>query len=265
VLSAEENIISRFVIFFIIFRNKSWTNEKRNRKCVGSLRTAAVAVVLFIQQHIISCCQICTMHAARKQLLLSGVYSRKTASVVGCVQQENNYCCRMCTAGKQLLLLDVYSRKTAAVVRCVQQENSCCCQMCTAGKQLRLSGVYSRKTTAVVGCVQQENSCCCRMCTAGKQLLLSDVYSCTSVPKSCLFFRQPVHLYRCVRPFVHPSVYVFLPICLSIPPSVSVLSHWSNEGYWQSLYTFRSICRVLHLLACSVHLPFSVPFRHKIT
>ena len=60
----------------------------------------------------------------------------------------------MCTAGKQLLLSDVYSRKTAVVVRCVQQENNYGCQVCTAGKQLLLSDVYSRKAAAVVRCVQ---------------------------------------------------------------------------------------------------------------
>jgi hypothetical protein len=85
---------------------------------VGSLRTAAVAVDMFIQQHIMYCRQICTVHAAGKQLLLSDVYSRKTATVVRCVQQDNSYCFQVCTAGQQLLLSGVYSRKTATVIRC---------------------------------------------------------------------------------------------------------------------------------------------------
>jgi hypothetical protein len=64
---------------------------------VGSLSTAAVAVVMFVQQHIMYYCETCTVHA----------YNRKTATLVGRVQQENSRCCQMCTAGKQLLLSDV--------------------------------------------------------------------------------------------------------------------------------------------------------------
>jgi hypothetical protein len=126
----------------------------------GSLRTATVSVVMFIQQHIMYSCQMCTVHAAGQQLLLSDVYSacsRKTAAVVGCVQQENSYYCRMCAGGRQLLLSDVYSRKTATVVGCVQKENSNCCQICTPGKQLLFIGVYIKKT-----------GYCRQVCTAGK-------------------------------------------------------------------------------------------------
>ena len=44
-------------------------------------------------------------------------------------------CCLVYTAAHNFLLLDMCSacsRKTATVVRCVQQENSYCCQVCTA-------------------------------------------------------------------------------------------------------------------------------------
>jgi len=127
-------------------------------------------------------------------------------------------------------LPDVYSRKTATVVECVQQDDSYFCQIRTAGKQLLLSGVYSRTIATFARCVQQENSYCYQVCTAGKRRLLSDVYSrkTATVVRS---FRQPVRLYRCVRPIFHPSAYVFLPICLSVSPSVPFLSYRSNGGY----------------------------------
>jgi hypothetical protein len=117
----------------------------------------------------------------------------------------------------QLQLSCLCSSTSCTVVRyvqCMQQENSYCCRMCTAGKQQLISGVYGRKTANVVRRVQQDNSYCCQMCTAGQQLLLPVVCNRTSIPKACASFRQPVHLYHCVRPFVHLSLYVFLPTCL---------------------------------------------------
>ena len=140
----------------------------------------------------------------------------------------------MCTAGKQLLLLDVYSRKTAAVVRCVQQENSCCCQMCTAGKQLRLSGVYSRKTTAVVGCVQQESSCCCQMCTAAhpsqNPVYFSDsLFTCIAVSVH-LSIRLSTCFYRSASQYLRQSLFYHIGL-MKVIDKAYTLSVLSVEFY----------------------------------
>jgi hypothetical protein len=172
----------------------------------------------------------------RKQLL-PYVYRRKTAAVVRCVQQE-----------------------TTVVVRCVQQENSCCyqmcttgniccCQMCTAVKQIQLSDMYSSKTS-----------------TAVKQLQLSDMYSNISISKACLSFRQPFYLIP-VSP-ISQSFYllisVFLPICLSVSPSVLILSYGLMTLFNKACTHFSNL-RILYLSAYSFCVAFSVSFHHKAT
>ena len=85
------------------------------------MKSGTVNVLRWFSAHSYNCC--CHVYTAAHHVLLSDMYSacsRITATVVGCVQQENSYCCQMGTAGKQLLLSDVQSRKTATVVRCVQ-------------------------------------------------------------------------------------------------------------------------------------------------
>ena len=102
-----------------------WLSAQLLLSCLySSTSCTVVRYVQCMQQENNYCCRACT---AGKQLLLSDVYRR-----------INSYCCQMCRAGNQLLLSYMQSRKSATVVRCVQQDNSYCC-----GKQLLLSDVCS--------------------------------------------------------------------------------------------------------------------------
>jgi hypothetical protein len=196
------------------------------------MKNGNVNVLRWFSVHSYSCC--CHVYTAAHHVLLSDMYSscsRKTAAVVGCVQQENSCYCRMCAGGKQLLLSDVYSRKTAIIVGCVQEENSYC-QMRTARKQLLFSGVYSRKIATVVRSVHQENSYCLQVCTLRKRATLVRCvqqennyccHMCAAVHPS----QKPVHLFDSLFTCIAVSVYLsILSTCLDIsndlPLSISV-------------------------------------------